>query len=201
MTAFRVVLFSSLSLFLYGCALFMFGATLLSYVEFYLPPLELRDLVVSVDGVLVLLFLVIGLSIVGLSFGLVSISLRWPLAKWRPPSFKTLLYKHLLILVIASNILAFTPLAKGRVEIRGLMFPPNQEFHLDEPINIPHPNDKPSSLADTILKITVMGIYDAEMSHTASSKVRVYYFTILIILSVLLLILLPLRQQRYLENI
>ena len=201
MTEFRIVLFSSLLLFIYGCVLFMFGATLLSYIEFYLPPFELRDLVASIDGVLVLLFLVIGLSLLGLSFGLVSISLRWPLAKWRPTSFKTLLYIHLLILVIASNILAFTPLAKGRVEIRGLMFPPNQEFHMDEFKSTSHPNDKPSSLADTILKITVMGIYDAEMSHTASSKVRIYYFAILIILSVLLLILLPLRQQRYRENI
>ena len=195
MLVMRNFLYSPISLFLVGCTSFALGSTVLGYLEFVFPPIELNELVTTVDGFLVLLLFVFGLSLIGLSLSLLSASLRWPLSKWRPLSFKTLLFKHLLILIIASNIFAFIPLALGRVEIRGMMFPPNQQFLMNEPDNSLHPNDKPSSFAETILRVTVMGIYDAEMSHTANSKVSTRYFTILIILSILLIIIFSWKQN------
>ena len=192
------ILFLPIPLILLGCILFVLGLNALGYLIFYYPPIEMNKLVTSLEGYITLLILIIGLSLVGIGISLVSLALRWPLSKWRPPSFKILLYKHVLILVIASNILAFIPLAQGRVEIRGTMFPDYRDYRMEDSKNTPHPNDKPSSLADTILKITVMGIYDAEMSHTASAKVSIRYITILFLLSILLIILLNYKQQQYL---
>ncbi len=205
MSVIKNILFSSLTLFVFGCGLFVSGTVLLGYLEFNLPPIDLNNLVTSIDGSLVLLLLVIGLSLIGFSIGLISMSLRWPLASWRPPSFKTLFYKHLLILVLASNFLAFIPLAQGRVitVVDGPAYQPTipQEINPNGSFSNSHPNDKPSTMADIILKVTVAGMYDAYMLHTASSKVRINYFTILIILSILLAILLPWKQGKHSHKI